>query len=132
VIRNISPADITHAIYRETYGAPNARVHEDVTDAIAETAVRFGQKQPPTVARLHILQDKYCLHDLRVAYIEVTQNAARSLSVPSLRSSFNSNELEFNIRRVRFEVLTAITMNNAVFWDVTPYGYCKNRYFGGT
>jgi hypothetical protein len=23
-------------------------------------------------------------------------------------------------------------MKNAVFWDVTPYGSCKNRLFGGT
>jgi hypothetical protein len=24
------------------------------------------------------------------------------------------------------------TMKNAVFWDVTPHGCCKNRRFGGT
>jgi hypothetical protein len=23
-------------------------------------------------------------------------------------------------------------MKNGVFWDVTPYGSCKNRRFGGT
>jgi hypothetical protein len=23
-------------------------------------------------------------------------------------------------------------MKNAIFWDVTPYGSCKNRRFGGT
>jgi hypothetical protein len=23
-------------------------------------------------------------------------------------------------------------MKNADFWDVTPYGCCKNRLFGGT
>jgi hypothetical protein len=27
---------------------------------------------------------------------------------------------------VRFEVFTAMTMKNGVFWDVTPYGFCKN------
>jgi hypothetical protein len=26
---------------------------------------------------------------------------------------------------VRFEVSTAVTMKNAVFWDVTPSGSCK-------
>jgi hypothetical protein len=26
----------------------------------------------------------------------------------------------------------AVTMKNAVFWDVTPYGSCKNRRFAGT
>jgi hypothetical protein len=33
---------------------------------------------------------------------------------------------------VRFEVFTAVTMQNGVFPDVTPYGSCKNRRFGGT
>jgi hypothetical protein len=33
---------------------------------------------------------------------------------------------------VRFEVFTAVTMKNDVFWDVTPCGSCKNRHFGGT
>jgi hypothetical protein len=32
---------------------------------------------------------------------------------------------------VRFEVFTAVTMKNCVFWDVTPCGSCKNRHFGG-
>jgi hypothetical protein len=33
---------------------------------------------------------------------------------------------------VRFEVLTAVTMKNAVFWDVALCRYCVNRRFGGT
>jgi hypothetical protein len=33
---------------------------------------------------------------------------------------------------VRFEVFTALTMKNGVFWDVTPSHSCKNRRFGGT
>jgi hypothetical protein len=28
---------------------------------------------------------------------------------------------------IRFEVFTAVTMKNAVFWDITPFGSCKNR-----
>jgi hypothetical protein len=32
---------------------------------------------------------------------------------------------------VRCEVFTTLTMKNAVFWDVTPCGSCKNRLFGG-
>jgi hypothetical protein len=35
-------------------------------------------------------------------------------------------------RNVRFEVFTAVTMKNGIFWDVTPCGSCKNRLFGGT
>jgi hypothetical protein len=33
---------------------------------------------------------------------------------------------------VRFEAFTAVTMNNGVFWDVTPCCSCKNQRFGGT
>jgi hypothetical protein len=33
---------------------------------------------------------------------------------------------------VRFEVFTAVTMKNAVFWDMTPCRSCVNRRFGGT
>jgi hypothetical protein len=32
---------------------------------------------------------------------------------------------------VRFEVITAVTVRNSVFCDVTPCGSCKNRLFGG-
>jgi hypothetical protein len=33
---------------------------------------------------------------------------------------------------VRFEVFTAVTVKNAVSWDMTSCGSCKNRRFGGT
>jgi hypothetical protein len=33
---------------------------------------------------------------------------------------------------VRFDVFTAVTMKNCVFWVVTPCGSSKNRRFGGT
>jgi hypothetical protein len=33
---------------------------------------------------------------------------------------------------VRFEVFTAVTVNNGVFWVVKPCGSSKNRRFGGT
>jgi hypothetical protein len=32
---------------------------------------------------------------------------------------------------VRFEVFTAVTMKNGIFWAVTPRDSCKNRRFGG-
>jgi hypothetical protein len=35
-------------------------------------------------------------------------------------------------KNVRFEVFTAVTMKNGVFWDVPPRGSCNNRCFGGT
>jgi hypothetical protein len=33
---------------------------------------------------------------------------------------------------VGFEVVTAVTMKNAVFWDVATSRSCVNRRFGGT
>jgi hypothetical protein len=33
---------------------------------------------------------------------------------------------------VRFEVFTAVTVKNGVFWHITPCGVCKNRRFAGT
>jgi hypothetical protein len=33
---------------------------------------------------------------------------------------------------VGFQVLTAVTMKNSVFWDVAPCRSCMNRRFGGT
>jgi hypothetical protein len=36
------------------------------------------------------------------------------------------------ILRVRFEVFTAVTMDNAVFWDIKPCDSCQNRRFEGT
>jgi hypothetical protein len=36
-----------------------------------------------------------------------------------------------NIKYVRFEIFTAVTMKNAVFWDVALCRSCVNRRFGG-
>jgi hypothetical protein len=39
---------------------------------------------------------------------------------------------EIRVLLLRFEVFTAVTMKNGVFWDVTPCGSWKNRRFRGT
>jgi hypothetical protein len=39
--------------------------------------------------------------------------------------------IEFNYYCVRFEVFTAVTIKNAVFWDVESCRSCVNRRFGG-
>jgi hypothetical protein len=36
------------------------------------------------------------------------------------------------ISNVRFEVFTAVTIKNGVFWDATPGDSYKNRRLGGT
>jgi hypothetical protein len=33
--------------------------------------------------------------------------------------------------KVRFEVFIVVTMKNAILWDVTLCGSCKNQRFGG-
>jgi hypothetical protein len=38
----------------------------------------------------------------------------------------------FQYREWKFEGSAAVTMKNAVFWDVTPCSSCKNRRFEGT
>jgi hypothetical protein len=37
--------------------------------------------------------------------------------------------LENKFHTIRFEVFTAVTTKNGVFWDVTPCGSCKNPTF---
>jgi hypothetical protein len=63
-------------------------------------------------------------------------NTEESLQViHALQNSvgWQSDEVENNnLCWVRFEVFTAVTMKNAVFWDVTPCGSCKNWCLGGT
>jgi hypothetical protein len=53
-------------------------------------------------------------------YPKILQNITANISI--------SNKLY----DVRFEVFTAVTTQNGVFWDVTSCGSCKNRRFGGT
>jgi hypothetical protein len=47
------------------------------------------------------------------------------------RVVFTSN-LSNRFLKFRFDVSTAVTMKNAVFWDVALCRCCVNRYFGGT
>jgi hypothetical protein len=39
---------------------------------------------------------------------------------------------EIRNKYVRFEVFTAVTIKNAIIWDVAPCRFCVNRRFGGT
>jgi hypothetical protein len=53
---------------------------------------------------------------------------------PLSHDRFHPNPLNllFNNHLVRFEVFTAVTMKNAIFWDVAPCRCCVSRRFGGT
>jgi hypothetical protein len=50
----------------------------------------------------------------------------------TLMSEIKAEDMACVLHQVRFEVFTAVTMNNDIFWDVKPCGSCKNRRFGGT
>jgi hypothetical protein len=50
----------------------------------------------------------------------------------SLLSIFQTIHYPKEENYVRFEVFKAMAINNAVFWDVSLCGSCKNRRFGGT
>jgi hypothetical protein len=46
--------------------------------------------------------------------------------------SFGLHKIKKTAEQVRFEVFTAVTMENGVFWDATPCASCKNTRLGGT
>jgi hypothetical protein len=41
--------------------------------------------------------------------------------------TWTSSDENLQSNCVKFEVFTAVTMKNVVFWDVTPCGFCMNR-----
>jgi hypothetical protein len=44
-----------------------------------------------------------------------------------------SDDINYFYDYVGFEVLTAVTMKNSIFWDITPHSPVKvDRRFGGT
>jgi hypothetical protein len=56
-------------------------------------------------------------------------NSLESLQVEHLWSCDSLNihcSIYENKTSERFEVFTAVAMKNGVFWDVMPYGSCKN------
>jgi hypothetical protein len=46
--------------------------------------------------------------------------------VGDLMKTGDARAIEAALEHLRFEVFTAVTMKNGVFWDVTPCGSCKN------
>jgi hypothetical protein len=64
--------------------------------------------------------------------VTLMTKAIRSLETSVLARTTRLIISENDILHVRFEVFTAVTMKNGVFWDVTPCGSCKNRRFGRT
>jgi hypothetical protein len=69
----------------------------------------------------------------RMIYVCVLKALRQGWAKPAQR---HISGLQQNIKLfyffVRFEVFTAVTMKNAVFWYVAPCSSCVNRRFGGT
>jgi hypothetical protein len=51
---------------------------------------------------------------------------------PLRKSNARVDNIKMYLGCVRFEVFTAVTMKNAVFWLVPPCGFRKSRRFGET
>jgi hypothetical protein len=45
---------------------------------------------------------------------------------------WNNADRKLLYNDLRFEVFTAVTIKNVVFWNVTPCSFCVNRSFGGS
>jgi hypothetical protein len=63
-----------------------------------------------------------------ISYSKLTGNMPTPESL--IFASHNSTVMHDSI--ISIAVSSAVTMKNAVFWDVTPCGSCKNRGFEGT
>jgi hypothetical protein len=48
------------------------------------------------------------------------------------RTGVSEERIASIIRVKTISEVAVITLKNVVFWDVTPYGSCKNRRFEGT
>jgi hypothetical protein len=104
---------------------------------------------------IETLKERFCIH--KSSYLQHSpdytrmKRANRRLIEASLSLNLTGEDWPLSIRElgvieatlslkwtdeewplVRFEVFTAVTMKNGVFWDVTSCGSCKNRHFGGT
>jgi hypothetical protein len=79
----------------------------DIIQIIVAVTDCMGQ---PGQESQELLLNKNCVHVLHVCMVGIIDGKG-------LKSS--KREL-------------SLVMKNGVFWDVTPYGSCKNRRFGGT
>jgi hypothetical protein len=73
----------------------------------------------PLMLLLHTEQSTSLQSELR------SKDAVLSLQDASNNCSHFSFLTQLGVY-LRFEVSTAVTVNNAVFWDTTSCGYCKN------
>jgi hypothetical protein len=71
----------------------------------------------------------------RTCYVNNDKKDSVTTTQPlNIYGTYNNKTITWNYywNCVRFEVFTAVTMKNAVFWDVVTCRSCVNRRFGGT
>jgi hypothetical protein len=59
----------------------------------------------------------------------LTRATRRNIPEDAIIHSHRSENLKFINTHVRFEVFTAMTMKNAVFWDVSPTFFMPILFF---
>jgi hypothetical protein len=65
-------------------------------------------------------------------FIKFQAQVSHALLIEEFKRHFRYGIWHKHDKRVRFEVFTAVTMNNAIFCDVMPCSSCENRRFRGT
>jgi hypothetical protein len=58
--------------------------------------------------------------------MEAVRSSETSVLLRAIRHNIIEDGILNSVRGVRFEVFTAETMKDGIFWDITPCGFCKN------
>jgi hypothetical protein len=90
------------------------------TGITLESLLRFSSN----TSLKHVELEFSTVKDQFILLTDHTHGNNRCMSVNRPRVVICLNQ---SLQSVRFEVFTAVTMKNGVFWDVTPCGSCKNR-----
>jgi hypothetical protein len=60
-------------------------------------------------------------------FIHICSDKREQITITLSQQPTCAVEILDHLKVVRFKVFVAVTMKNAVFWDVTPYGSCEKH-----
>jgi hypothetical protein len=138
--------DSSSAFYSPTAGQNNSRDlwNSDMNHLVRDRTLQWDLElsSPVFVRAVLMLQPNMCLCWQIISFLWILRIISKMYAffISPIHVIWSVLELMSNknmkgklwIRNVRFEVFTAVTTKNGVFWDVTPCGSCKNRLFAGT